>query len=419
MSPPRHRQRRWPRHPLPGPVEALSSWLARVAALYGLSVPELLRHNLGAASVQISDAVLADLDWDPPAAMLAALAERTGVEMAHLQAMTIAGWVPWLTDTLTDLDAVDAQELFDTYVRQHSVLLSAAGRNEVHRWRGPWLTAPAPRWERRVCPVCAADPERGTALMWRLPIMVSCVEHACRLEPALEADLARLRQIPLAPTPVGEHVAALDRRTYQGLTTGRVTLPGRSTHVGVWFRLLRTLLDELSTAHSRVGVRSRAALEHIWSATGQPVRAGLQVWRPFEQLDWPTQRAMLEAAAVALHLVETGAIAARGTLGPLLAVEPHRPVDDGDRPCHQGYEYHWARAREAFDAALALARVDPGTAQHLLRLFTRDCATPARVARERQCLIDSGIPARFLPVPAAPTPSVHSPVAAPDRVLVT
>lgn len=42
--------RRWPLHPRPGPDEALSSWLARVAGVYGLPVQDLLRHNLGLAS---------------------------------------------------------------------------------------------------------------------------------------------------------------------------------------------------------------------------------------------------------------------------------------------------------------------------------------------------------------------------------
>jgi hypothetical protein len=203
----------------------------------------------------------------------------------------------------------------------------------------------------------------------------------------------------MAPAPVCEHVASLDRYIHEGLTIGRVSLPGRSVHVGVWFRLLRTLLDEVSIAPSRVGVRSRAALERIWQATGRPVRAGLSVWRPYELLDWPTQEAMLEAAAAALRLVETGVITARGTLGPLLAIEGHQPVYDGDPSPRQGYEYHWACARKAFDAAIGLARVDPGTARHLLTLLTRECQTPACFDRERQCLIDAGIPERFLPGP--------------------
>lgn len=46
----------------------------------------------------------------------------------------------------------------------------------------------------------------------------------------------------------GEPLATLDRYTAQALTTGQVTLPGRTVHAGAWFRLLRSLLDEVSLA---------------------------------------------------------------------------------------------------------------------------------------------------------------------------
>jgi len=124
----------------------------------------------------------------------------------------------------------------------------------------------------------------------------------------------------------------MDRRTHEGMSTGTVILPGRSgqpVHVGVWFRLLRTLIDELSTPISTVRASSRDDLNRIWQASGHPPRAGLSVWCPYEKLDWPRQQGMLEAAATALHLVETGAITARGSLGHLLAVQPHRPADSG------------------------------------------------------------------------------------------
>ncbi|MEV4604952.1 TniQ family protein [Amycolatopsis sp. NPDC049253] len=65
------------------------------------------------------------LERDPPAAMLAALADRTGVDLAV--------WMPT------------------------SVVV-------------------------RVCPRCASDPDRGQALVWSLPLMIGCVEHGCRLE---------------------------------------------------------------------------------------------------------------------------------------------------------------------------------------------------------------------------------------------
>lgn len=77
-------------------------------------------------------------------------------------------------------------------------------------------------------------------------------------------------------------------------------------HAGVWFRLLRTLLDEVSTAPSAVSAASRATLELIWRRLGAPVRGGLSVWRPYEQLGWPLQQAMADAAATAVHLAATG-----------------------------------------------------------------------------------------------------------------
>ena len=292
--------RRWPLHPRPGPDEALSSWLARVAGVYGLPVQDLLRHNLGQASALADDPAAADLDWDPPAAVLAALDERTGAGLGELRRMTMAGWVPWLLDTLDD----GRQEAFDTYVRQHSVLLAPgeAGRSAVPRWR-PWLPERQAHPARRICPVCAADPDRGTPLTARLPIMTSCAGHGCRLKPGLDVAFTALAgQVP--PEPATAHAAAMDRLTCQGLTTGLVTLPRRAVHAGVWFRLLRTLLDELSMPLSRIGAQSGRTLDRIWRATGRPARAGLKVWRPFERLDWPRQEAMLEAAATALHLAE-------------------------------------------------------------------------------------------------------------------
>jgi hypothetical protein len=75
--------------------------------------------------------------------MLVALAERTGVELAQLRAMTLGGWVPWLFDTLP-LRQWDTQTTFDTYVRENSVLLAPgeAGTTQVSRWKrwgGPWF----------------------------------------------------------------------------------------------------------------------------------------------------------------------------------------------------------------------------------------------------------------------------------------
>jgi hypothetical protein len=301
--------------------------------------------------------------------------------------MTMAGWVPWLIDTL---DPGAGQEMFDTYVRQHSVLLRPceAGRNHVSRWL-PWVPAQPVRL---ACPACAADPGRGSMLMWRLPLMASCAEHGCLLQPEPDVRFAVLADDQVRPVPASPHVAALDQCTFRALTAGRVSLPGGSVHAGVWFRLLRVLLDEVSTAPSAVGAASRATLGVIWRRFGAPGRGGLTVWRPYERLAWPLQQAMISAAATALHLAGTGQITARGTLGRYLACEPHREVYQGDR---RAWEMKQAAAE--LDAMIGQARTDPDAARQILAMLTVGCRTLAGFYRERQFLAGLGIPAQLLP----------------------
>jgi hypothetical protein len=384
--------RRWPLHPQPGPLESLSSWLERTARLYDLPVNDLLAHNLGQLGVAVPQVV----DWDPPATMLAALAERTGTDLAQLRAMTMAGWVPWLMDTLYTRPR-DAQETFDTYVRQNSVLLAPreAGRSHVSgrkRWSGPWWPE---RPLRRLCPVCAADADPRRALMWQLPLTAGCLDHGSRLEDARHIAQAAVRDEKPRPVPVDEPLATLDRYTCEGLITGRVTLPGRTVHVGVWFRLLRSLLDEVSLALTTRSASARTTLERIWQATGRPERGGLNVWRPYEQMDWPMQEAMLHAAATALQLAADGQITGRGTLASALNPAPHRHVYDGDQPSPPTGA--WQEAMAEVDAAIAQARTDRDAARQLLTMLTIGCRTLDRYEEERAYLFGIGIPAGFLP----------------------
>lgn len=382
----------WPLHPRPGPLEALSSWLGRLAELYEMPVHDLLTRNLGLVDL----ALPVDLDLDPPMAMLAALAEKTGVELPRLRSMTLAGWVPWLFDMLP-VPVQDAQPVFDTYVRDNSVLFARkAGTHHVLRfkpgWAGPWLL-PYPA-ALRACPVCAADPDCGIALVWRLALMSSCVEHDCRLRDVSEvrASLVLDRETRLEPLEAPR--AALDRYTHQALTTGRVDLPGRTVHAGVWFRLLRSLLDEVSLAVSTQGAHGRAVLQQIWQAAGHPERAGLNVWRPHEQMRAEVREAMLDAAATALQLAADGAIIARGSLGSALQ-SPHRYVYDGEKP--SPYRNAWQDAMNAMDEALTSARTDPASARQLLGLLTGGCRTLDGFEQERSYLSGAGVPAEFLP----------------------
>ena len=99
-----------------------------------MTASDLLRHNLGPASALLDDPAAADLDWDPPAAVLAALAERTGAGLGELRRMTIAGWVPWLLDTL---DAAAARRRSTPT----SAALGAAGPRRSREQRRPPVAA--------------------------------------------------------------------------------------------------------------------------------------------------------------------------------------------------------------------------------------------------------------------------------------
>lgn len=336
--------------------------------------------------------------------------------------MTIAGWVPWLVDTLAPEQVLGAA--FDTYVRQGSVLLTAKERpgRQVPGWRA-WLPTDPQRGPlRRACPTCqstAADGPFGFTLMSQLPLTLSCPQHSCRLEAAfggLGAFVAwekpDTRAHP-APAPV----IAMDARTHEGLRTGAVLLPHRAVHVGVWLRLLRTLIDEVSTPFSVLRTGSRRTMGRVWEMTGQPPRGGMVgPWRPYEALPWPQQQMFLEAAATALHLIEAGEATAHGTLSALLTPEPIRHVPNGAPPPPRARNY-WQPAMDAIDEAVALAREDPTAARQLLSVLTALTRSEVAFHRVRDDLIALGVPGDHLPRaggaarqpdPAAPRMSVTS-----------
>jgi hypothetical protein len=384
--------------------------VTRLAVTYRMSEQELLRHNLG-ARFEISPRSLDDaLDLDPPGWVLAALSQRTGNAVADLRRMTIAGWVPWLLDDLRpDPDAT----AFTTYVRQHSVLLPH-GRSPVRQilgWRA-WLPSARPERQAsgngvslmfRACPRCLpgsgagqdVDHCPGLTLMARIPLMLSCPRHRCLLDPVLGHPVEHLFWPGAGPTPraADPDVVVMDGYTQEALSTGVVRLPHRPVHAGVWFRLLRTLLDEVSSTTTKLSGPVLADLRLIWQEAGHPFRGGASPWKPYEILDWPRQQVMLHAAAVALRLVLDGRIHARGTLGHLLAVPSHQPVPVGDLPRVDP----WVQVMADVRAAIEAAQRTPAIAGGLFAYFTMSSDSRGTYDRARRIMIDIGIPAAFIP----------------------
>jgi len=397
MTPPA----RWPLHPAPLEGEALSSWLDRIADTYHMTARDLLKHDLRHGQVPQDD-----LDVDPPPTLLTILARRSGVELHRLHQMSLAGWVPWLLDSLAPEPAT-----FDTYVRQFSVLLKPGKRSKraaSPSWL-PWISAHPVQ---RACPHCLDDPDRrGLLLMWKLPLQLSCPDHGCRLEPFIgfPGDYPDWLVPDTPPRAASDEVMAMDRRTQQALRTGCVELPRRTVHAGVWFRLLRTILDELSTPVTCWGSRS-ADLRLAWTSSGHSVRAGQGCWRPFETVPWPIQTQLLEAAATTMQLLETQAVVGRGHHAPLFLPTPQVEVDAGRlSPKEEPSPWELARAawelvQAAWERRVEAARHDPVTAQRLYDLEVLWCRTPDSLERLRANFTARGIPTTTLSLKTVPAP---------------
>ena len=170
-------------------------------------------------------------------------------------------------------------------------------------------------------------------------------------------------------------------------------------HAAVWFRLLRTVADEVSTPLVRTG-RWATRLVAIWKAAGRsrPLRTA---WVPFEDLHWDEQATVLEAAAIGIAMVESGEIDAGGAHASLLSPRPYEPVDPGTAPMRSSYPAPerdlWADAHAAAEAAIAAARVDAASASSLYNFLRWGCRTAAELDETVQLFLDHGIPLQHPP----------------------
>ena len=365
----------------------MSSWLQRVAARYQMDLSDLLEHDLGHGQVD-------DLDTAPPPALLTALSLRSGIELERLRCMSFAGWVPWLLDSL-DPRIPDALE---TYAFQLSVLLPQRTRKtrSITSWRA-WLPSQPIH---RACPLCLNDSEdQAVLLAWKLPLMLSCPQHGCWLEfySGVPGRFLGWENADAAPRKANDAIAAMDRRTWQALTTGYVELPGRRIHVGLWFRLLRTLLDELNTPLSQCG-SCAWSIRHVWERCGHLLRAGQSQWRPYEILAPAVQLQMLEAAASAIELIETSVVRPHGGLGALFLSEPQTGFTNGlpEKKRKPEPVDHWQEAVKALNEALAEARHNRESARSLFTLVSYGQRDPESLDRLRATFAQEGIPPEFL-----------------------
>jgi len=281
---PDHPARPWPMRVDPASGEALSSWLSRIALTYNVAYADLLERYLG---VSRSDG---DINLTVDSDLIERIAYLTRFPFDKVRAMTFRGMTPFSF----------GKEVgnFADYVLDQTALLNSWGRwegitGETLDWQ-PWISHGLVR----ACRKCAAsDKVIFAKLEWLLPILLSCPKHGCYLE---ECFITPGRYISWKETRSGKPSAAtrlLDQITYQAMISGVATDYAGAKPAAIWFRKLRTVIEELS-APAYVHGEDRKIMKALWSKIGED--APYAVRRTFEKMKWEDQHQILQVAAFAI-----------------------------------------------------------------------------------------------------------------------
>lgn len=152
--------------------------------------------------------------------------------------------------------------------------------------------------------------------------------------------------------------------------------------------------DEVNTPPSQARAQA-AALRTIWAEAGYPLRGGQTRWRPYEMLTWPVQQMMLEAAATAITLIESGTVQAAGVHGALFRPPPAQPVFDDASSTTPVASDMWTKVWIAFEEAVAEAKRDPKSAAMLYDLCTLGKPDEASTNQVHTILAELGIPPSY------------------------
>jgi hypothetical protein len=119
-------------------------------------------------------------------------------------------------------------------------------------------------------------------------------------------------------------VLDMDSRTWHAMTMGSVDLPRRQVHAGIWFRLMRAIIDELGTTMSECRTAGRMIMG-IWAEAGYPLRAGPLKWHTHEGYPLDMQLRTLEVTATTIHFLENQTLRGQGPDAALFLSTPvHR-----------------------------------------------------------------------------------------------
>ena len=190
----------------------------------------------------------------------------------------------------------------------------------------------------------------------------------------------------------------MDQRTWSAITTGEVRLPHRTVHCGVWFRLLRTLLDELNVAISSLNKFYAKMISEIWTSLGLEPRAGQKIWRPYELLPSEIQQQTLMAAATAMEKIENRSIITDGRDAYLLLPESlcDEELLSYSIQNKKDLESPWKKLHETINDLLESAKHNPSEAISLRKFLLFGKSDPELIQNVENILLEAGIPRESL-----------------------
>jgi hypothetical protein len=259
--------------------------------IYEFGVKDLLEHDLGFCRRQRQRHWL---DIEPPDELLMAVAARTGIPLERVQQSTMAGLRPLV------------YAYFDRKFSAGTTVLMAQPKPPLHHSLQKWVLRHELVNEFTACRLCLDNyPNAAVLLPWRLRIMTSCPEHGIMLEAVrIIEDTAQWRNDAVEAAP--GLIRRLDSRTWQALTVGNVRLPGGLVHAGLWFRLLRTIWDELNRPLQE---RHGQAVLSVWNGVDAFFGMAQDSWR------LRSDRRHAICVASAIEMMEAGTVFPEGIDG--------------------------------------------------------------------------------------------------------
>lgn len=300
---------RWPVHPEPDDGEALSSWLRRTGRIYGCSVADLLKYDLGFPEIKTRG-----LDVEAPAALLVAIEARTGLPVKAIKRTTFAGSVPFLFKRpFTDPVRTDVEFCSVLFEPPNP---APGSLSKLRQWfRKEYLS------KITGCRHCLADYPNGAILLgWGLKVVLSCPIHGLMLESA-RINGEGLDWVKEKEEAAPQLVCELDRRSMEAIAEGCVQLRGGLVSGSQWFRMLQAIFHELNAPLFSVESGRFKWQLQLWNA------ANYHPIDPLETFKFDKNCALL--IAMAIDLMEKGEITPTGRDGQVFCEYERSDEKDG------------------------------------------------------------------------------------------